>query len=279
MILPDRSQAIRAILASPSAIPAIVKSCPTPNQFGVTFDDGPSEETPGVLALLKQLNVKATFYVVGSRVIQRPQILKQTYEAGHEIGLHTWSHPDLTTLTEDQVIAEIAWNLKAIKDAIGIIPKFLRPPFGAYNDRIRAIAAAFNLTIVHWNRDSEDWKINTMGPAYAQTVQDSVKSWVSAPGQEGNIVLMHDLWPATAAQAPGILKTIMQAGGKVMPVASCLGLSSYYESGSTGPLTPSTPTWNTGSFSGGRTMLESVSIFLYSIIFTVYVLSSLVFFC
>ena len=122
-----------------------------------------------------------------------------------------------------------------------------------------------------------------MGPAYAQTVQDGVRNWVSSPGQGGNIVLMHDLWPATAAQAPGILKTIMQAGGKIMPIGVCLGLSSYYE-GSSNLISPtgstgSFPTWNAGSFSAGRTMLESVSIYLYSIIFAVYVLSSLIFIC
>lgn len=82
---------------------------------------------------MKARNIKATFFVVGSRVLQRPEVLKRVYQEGHDIGIHTWSHPYLSSLSNQQIVAEIMYTSQAIKDVIGVTPKYMRPPFGTIN--------------------------------------------------------------------------------------------------------------------------------------------------
>lgn len=97
----------------------------------MSFDDGPSEDTPRLLNYLKNNgDLKSTFFIVGSRALSRPEILQQTYMAGHEISVHTWSHNSLTTLTDEQIIAELGWSKVVIKAVLGVTPTTMRPPYG-----------------------------------------------------------------------------------------------------------------------------------------------------
>ena len=86
----------------------------------LTFDDGPGPDTPAVLAELKKLDVPATFFVIGRNVKENPQVLNQVVAAGHEIGVHTWNHPDLTTLTPKEQESEIASTAGEIVAVVGI---------------------------------------------------------------------------------------------------------------------------------------------------------------
>lgn len=112
-------------------------NCSTLNQWvlhyffklkAVTYDDGPSPLTLTVLKELSNRKIKATFFVIGSMVLKYPDILIETFKAGHEIGIHTWSHNSLVTLTTDQIIAEIMWTAKIIREVIGYTPRLVRPP-------------------------------------------------------------------------------------------------------------------------------------------------------
>lgn len=123
-----------------------VTACPDPLTFGLSYDDGPSPYTPLVLDYLAVEELKASFFVVGSRVISRPEMLQLEYVAGHQISVHTWSHPPLTTLTNEQIVAELGWTMKAIKDVTGVTPNTMRPPYGDIDDRVRAICTAMGLT-------------------------------------------------------------------------------------------------------------------------------------
>lgn len=96
------------------------------------------------------MNTTTTFFVVGSRVISRPAMLQSEYMAGHQISVHTWSHPYLTTLTNEQIVAELGWSKQVIKDTIGVTPNTFRPPYGDIDDRVRAIAAQMGLTPIIW---------------------------------------------------------------------------------------------------------------------------------
>jgi len=69
-------------------------------------------------------------FVVGSRVISFPSLLQEEFMAGHQIAVHTWSHPSLTTLTNEQIIAELGWSKKVIYDVLGVTPTVMRPPYG-----------------------------------------------------------------------------------------------------------------------------------------------------
>lgn len=109
---------------------ADVTTCPQKLQWGLTYDDGPAYYTPDLLNYLDQVKLKATFFVVGSRVTSFPGLLQQEYLAGHQIAVHTWSHTALTTQTNEQVIAELGWTRKVIQDVLGVGPLYMRPPYG-----------------------------------------------------------------------------------------------------------------------------------------------------
>ena len=102
--------------------------CNETNTWAFTFDDGPSEHTELALQALASVNKTGLFFVTGSQAVQYPQVLKKAADAGHEIGSHSWSHKALTTLTNGQIVAELVWTSKIIKEITGKTPTFMRPP-------------------------------------------------------------------------------------------------------------------------------------------------------
>ncbi|KAG9100896.1 chitin deacetylase [Ceratobasidium sp. 370] len=187
-----------------------VSTCPDKMTWGLTFDDGPSPWTPKVLNYLEDKKIKATFYVIGSNVIDKPAILQATYLAGHEIALHTWSHRALTTLSNEEIIAELGWNRKAIKDVTGVSPKTMRPPYGDIDDRVRAICKAMNLVPVLWTTegelqyDSNDWRVNDGSASGAKLLSDFNSLLGRASSlNTGFVSLQHDLYAQTVNMAVG----------------------------------------------------------------------------
>lgn len=166
-----------------------VKPC-----LALTFDDGPNEViTPQILDTLGSREVKATFFVVGQEVAGREAILQREYREGHEIGNHSWNHPDLTGLTPGDAEAQIRATQLAIASAGVPMPRLLRPPYGAIDDMV---AGHTRLTIVRWNIDPEDWKSKDPAKIHQKIVQDA---------KPGGIILLHDLEQATAtALGPAI---------------------------------------------------------------------------
>jgi peptidoglycan/xylan/chitin deacetylase (PgdA/CDA1 family) len=133
-----------------------ITTCFKQNEWVLTFDDGPGTLTPFLLDQLKQLNIKATFFVVGSNVQEIPYLVKRAADEGHDIGVHTWSHPYLTRLSNDQIISELMWTAKIIYDVTGKVPRYMRPPYGDIDDRVRYIVNALGFEAVIWNRDTND---------------------------------------------------------------------------------------------------------------------------
>jgi len=106
--------------------------------IAMTFDDGPSaENTPRLLEMLKQRNIKATFFLIGQNVASNPDLVRRILAEGHEIGNHSWTHPQLSKLSDQRVSSEITKTQDAIKDASGFTPTLLRPPYGAITPRQR----------------------------------------------------------------------------------------------------------------------------------------------
>ncbi len=164
-----------------------ITTCPQKYTWGLTYDDGPAPYTPNLTQYLDEVNLKATFFVVGSRVISYPALLQQEYLNGHQIAVHTWSHTALTTQTTEEIIAEFGWTKKVIKDVLGVTPTHFRPPYGdiesvlfffpslvlrcvdltdgkfALSDRVRAIGLAMNLLPVMWTRISPRATFDTQG--------------------------------------------------------------------------------------------------------------------
>ena len=128
-------------------------------KVALTFDDGPDPITTGkIVDTLSRYRVKATFFFVGWRAITYSDVAKKVVGAGHEIGNHSYSHADLVDLDLEEARREIRKAQNAIKSATGTTPKWFRPPYGSYNDDIRAIAKEEGASIVLWNLTPDDWK-------------------------------------------------------------------------------------------------------------------------
>ncbi|KAK4052409.1 chitin deacetylase [Microbotryomycetes sp. JL201] len=213
--------------------------CPTTEEFGLSYDDGPSPDTPRLLNLLAANDIKSTFFIVGSRAISRPEMLQTEYMSSHALSVHTWAHPPLTTLSNEQIVAELGWTKKIIKDVTGVTPNTMRPPYGDIDDRVRYIAMKMGLRPIIWTSyngkefDTQDWQIGA-GVVNATTVYNNFENILGmAPSMpHGFIVLAHDLYQQSVDLAVNyILPQIISAGQlKLQPISQCLGepLSNAY---------------------------------------------------
>ena len=210
-----------------------ITTCPDTNTWGLSYDDGPSPYTPTLLEYLNQNNIKSTFFVVGSRVISRPQMLQTEFEQGHQISVHTWSHHPLTTLTNAQIVAELGWSKEVIRSVIGVTPNTMRPPYGDIDDRVRAISLQMGLTPIIWTTpakgvsyDTNDWKIAAGVVSPAQVVYNFEQIIQNASSlSTGYIVLEHDLYQQAVDIAVNIvLPAAQQMSPKqnLMPIVQCL---------------------------------------------------------
>ncbi|KAF8329453.1 uncharacterized protein EI90DRAFT_2997168 [Cantharellus anzutake] len=236
-----------------------VSVCPNKGTWGVSYDDGPSPYTPHLINYLNEKSLIATFFVVGSRVISRPQMLQTEYMLGHQISVHTWSHHPLTTLTNEQIVAELGWTKKAIKDVLGVTPNTMRPPYGDIDDRVRAICKAMDLIPILWHVhltssgstefDTNDWKIpgGTATGDSSYTAFQQILS-LAASLSTGFIVLEHDLYQQTVMMAIGYFLPLafnQTSSLKLQPINECLGISLanvYEETNSNGTGTGGTGT-------------------------------------
>ncbi|RKP14213.1 hypothetical protein BJ684DRAFT_8940 [Piptocephalis cylindrospora] len=212
--------------------PTDVSRCPGPKQWGLTFDDGPSGNTTALLDFLDQRNIKATLFIVGSRVTDNPDILRRAYKAKHQIAIHTWSHTALTSQSNEQIIAEMSWTQKIIKSAIGVTPLYMRPPYGDIDDRVRGVLAAMGLKVILWDRDTNDWRLNFGNPTNYNPawISGNETKWIDATvrGEDNPITLEHDLTVEGIREAMTVIPRITDAGISVLPVGECLKDSRWY---------------------------------------------------
>lgn len=165
----------------------------------LTFDDGPSFYTEGLLDTLKEHNVKATFFVLGTQVRIQSETVQRMFQEGHQIGNHTWDHPNLTKMGDAQIREQLQLADDLISQIIGMPTPFMRPPYGAYNDRV---LAASGLPIIFWSVDPLDWKDRD-----AATVASRI---IDAP--VGAIILAHDIHKSTVAAVPAIIAALKSRG-------------------------------------------------------------------
>jgi peptidoglycan/xylan/chitin deacetylase (PgdA/CDA1 family) len=159
-------------------------------KVALTFDDGPHGTlTPLLLDVLRDRKAKATFFVMGVKVALHKAVLERAQAEGHEIANHVWDHPVLTKMKLADVIDQISRTNEAIKDALGIIPKVMRPPYGNTNVRLNEfIQNKGNLSVVMWSFDTLDWQ----RPDPQKIVDVTVKKV-----RTGDIILCHDIHPGT----------------------------------------------------------------------------------
>ncbi|CAG8638080.1 10508_t:CDS:2, partial [Racocetra fulgida] len=182
-------------------------------------------------------NKLVTFFVVGSRVYERPDILRKAFKAGHQIGIHTWSHHALTSQSDETIISELQWTAAAIKEAINVTPRYIRPPFGDYDDRVRDISNQLGYKVAIWDLDTHDWMATTDKTYQLNWIENNFTQWVNDPKlrNTGHISLEHDLYNETAARVSLVVPILKKANYLIKTIASCLGDRPYVEDVTTDP--------------------------------------------
>lgn len=193
--------------SEPSPEPSDEGKEPERPLVALTFDDGPHGEcTNQILDILERYDAKATFFVVGSRVEGRENVLKRMDKLGCQVGNHTWSHKDLTKISKDEATREIEKTNDVVEAAIGKRTKLVRPPYGA-QARLKEIV---KYPMILWSVDTEDWK--TKNPQ--ATFEEAIKITKS-----GNILLFHDIYPTTVEAVEKIVPALIDKGYKLVTVS------------------------------------------------------------
>lgn len=148
----------------------------------LTFDDGPSNETPRFVETLGTLGVRATFFFCGLNVERRPEVARDVVSAGHAVGNHTHSHPRLPFCSFSNVRQELLTAQRAITRATGVRPELFRPPYGLRSPALRTVLPECNLLGVHWSVIGNDWKCNA----------SEIVRRVLAGAGDGAIICLHD---------------------------------------------------------------------------------------
>ncbi len=182
-----------------------------PRQVALTFDDGPHQTcTPALLDGLKKRGVKATFFLMGENIAGKESLVQRMQAEGHLIGNHSYRHIQMTKEGAEQACAEIEQTETLIQDITGRRPEYLRPPYGAWNEQLEC---RVNLTTVLWNVDSLDWKLQNT-EQIVRRVEKDVKN--------GDIILMHDIFPTSVEAALRIVDDLQKQGYEFVTVEELL---------------------------------------------------------
>ena len=174
--------------------------CAITKCVALTFDDGPGIHTARLLDTLKAEEVAATFFLVGHRVAFHPGDLQRMIHEGHEVGNHSWTHPQLTRLSNEAVRTETQRTNQAIEAITGRPVALFRPPYGLFNARVRD---EIDMPIILWNHDTLDWR--------ALNAQVVARRTASGPGG-GSIILLHDIHKTTVDAMPKAIADLKAQG-------------------------------------------------------------------
>lgn len=191
-----------------SGIPPVVKN----KVIALTFDDGPSASvTPRVLDILKKQDVKATFFVTGQSAKANPELIRREISEGHEIGNHTLSHPKLTSLSVEEAQYQVSATNEIIQNIANYQIKLLRPPYGLIDDKLIAV---YQMPIIEWSVDTEDWKSKNADMIYQEVMRSSTS---------GAIILMHDIHPTTADALETTIISLKKQGYSFVSISELYG--------------------------------------------------------
>ena len=182
--------------------------------ISISFDASwGGDQTIGILDLLDEYNVKATFFLVGIWVDKYPELVKEIYDRGHEIGNHSDSHPHMTQISEAKMRTELSGMSDKLEAITGERPTLFRPPYGDYNNAVVLTSRAEGYECVQWSVDSLDWK--------NRGVQDLITR-ATKNVQPGDIILFHNDSQYILDALPTVLKTYQEQGFTLIPVGEIL---------------------------------------------------------
>jgi len=185
--------------------------------IALTFDDGPSKATtPRLLDMLAKRGIKVTFFVLGECVQENPDILKREIAEGHEIGNHSWNHPNLAKMSDDAVRNQLQRTQDLVFEITGAKPKIMRPPYGSFTDHQRKWAnEQFGFKVILWEVDPLDWK--RPGPSV-------VAHRILSETRPGYIILAHDIHAQTVDAMAETLDGLLAKGFKFVTVSELLAM-------------------------------------------------------
>jgi peptidoglycan/xylan/chitin deacetylase (PgdA/CDA1 family) len=189
-------------------------NCAVLKCVALTFDDGPGSQTPTLLRYLREADALATWFPLGDVIDGAPARLLAVAAAGHEIGNHSWSHPQLTASSNGQIETQIDRTAKLIEELLGTRPTLVRPPYGAINRRVAAELKSLNSPAILWDVDPEDWRYLNSDRVYRSVMRQV---------RPGSIVLLHDIHPTTVAAVPRMLKALAGRGYTFVTVSELFG--------------------------------------------------------
>lgn len=180
-------------------------------EIALTFDDGPHEVyTEQLLDGLKERGVQVTFFLIGQNIEGKESVVQRMKEEGHLIGNHTYHHVNLKKISESKAEEEIVMTCNKIYDTVGIYTSFVRPPFGEWKKNLD-----FDITMipVSWNVDSLDWTTENVDKTVKRVVKDV---------EEGDIILMHDIYASSVEAALRIVDILQEKGYEFVTVDKLL---------------------------------------------------------
>ena len=176
-------------------------------QAALTFDDGPdSRYTPLLLDGLKERNVRVSFFLLGEKVEQYPELVERMQKEGHLVGNHTYHHVQLNKLNETKAREEILKTNNLIYETTGVYPLYLRPPFGAWKKNLELCV---EMLPVFWTIDTLDWKVQNT-EKIVRTVQEQI--------EDGAIILMHDEYDTSVEAALQVVDELKNQGYELVTV-------------------------------------------------------------
>ena len=180
---------------------AQVQEAAGPKLIALTFDDGPRRSTTtALLDGLAERGVKATFFLIGAQVEDNRDVVRRMDREGHQIGIHTYDHVQLTDLNRADLDAQVEKTRSTLKAVLDHNDFLLRPPYGILDDSVKAWAGC---PIILWSIDPEDWSDQNT---------DRVVQEVTAQARDGGIILMHDIFPESVDAALQIIDILHAQG-------------------------------------------------------------------
>ncbi|KAF9197530.1 chitin deacetylase [Haplosporangium sp. Z 27] len=212
-----------------------IEKCQMPGVVAYTFDDGPGIYNAELLTKLAARNVTATFFVIGENVEMRPEILKNTYDAGHQIASHTYDHPDLDSLTATKIRKEMTSTEELIFNATGVRPRYMRAPMGNCAATCQKVMSDLSLIPTYWNVDTNDWRYTTLAKTDLQAALDKAMTEVndmivnnSDPAVDSFILLQHEIHQYSVEYLVDlVIDAVLKKGYRFVTMEECHGESSY----------------------------------------------------
>ena len=180
-------------------------------EIAFTFDDGPHPVwTEKLLDGLKERGIRATFFVIGQNAKEHPELIQRMLEEGNQVGNHTYSHVQLTACNTEQAMKEITKTQEAIYQASGFQPRYIRPPFGSWNEKLQEETS---LETVLWDVDPYDWKVQDT---------DLIVNRILEQTEDGSIILLHDVYGTSVEAALKAADIFIERGYRFCTVEEIL---------------------------------------------------------